>query len=265
MRVGNRKVRSEKIEVFNRMERITSVQDLMKAASGRYFPEARGFWVFRGHSKASYELIPSVGRAEPKSREKYEKSLFDIFCREALAFMNTPPPSPWEWLSIAQHHRLPTRMLDWTYNPLVALYFAVQENEDSDGKVFALHAAATASESVRPPSPFVIDKPYKFFPNIITPRIRAQEGVFVVCRNVESPLDRDMPSDWIIEQYLIPASAKEFVRWELYWLGVHASSLFPDLDGLGARVKWQHEASEVRERYRTQRNGHLRAHRNSET
>jgi hypothetical protein len=224
-------------------------------ASGRYFAEARGRWVFRGHSKASYELIPSVGRAKhtSKSREKYEKSLFDIFCREAQAYINSAPVSEWEWLSIAQHHGLPTRMLDWTYNPLVALYFAVEKNEDSDGKVFALRATTKAPESVRTSSPFVIDKPHKLFPNIITPRIRAQEGVFVVCKSLETPLDRDLRSDWAIEQYLIPASAKEFVRYELFRFGVHASSLFPDLDGLGARLKWQHEVSPIRERYRIQR------------
>lgn len=234
------------------MERITSVQDLMKVASRRYFGNARGHWIFRGHSKASYELIASVGRANPESREKYEKSLFDTFCREALLYINTPPASPWEWLSIAQHHGLPTRMLDWTYNPLVALYFAVKEKKDSDGKLFALHAEDTASEKVRASSPVEIGKPYKFFPNIVTPRIRAQEGVFVVCRSLELPLDRDLldlQSEWTIEQYLIPASAKEFVCWELYSLGVHASSLLPDLDGLGARVKYQHEASEVRKKY----------------
>jgi FRG domain len=229
----------------SKMSSVSSVQDLMKLASGRYFSEARGRWVFRGHSKASYELIPSVGRAKhtAKSRERYEKSLFDIFCREAKAYISTTPSNDWEWLSLAQHHGLPTRMLDWTYNPLVALYFAVEANGDSDGKLFALRAITKVSERLRPSSPFESDKPYKFFPNIITPRIRAQEGVFVVCKDLELPLDRDLRSDWTIEQHLIPGSAKMALRYELFRLGIHASSLFPDLDGLGARLKWQHEVS----------------------
>jgi hypothetical protein len=227
------------------MKTTSSVRDLMESASGRYFAEPRGRWVFRGHSRASYELIPSVGRAKhtAKSRERYEKSLFDIFCREAKAYINTTPTNDWEWLSIAQHHGLPTRMLDWTYNPLVALYFAVEANEDSDGKLYALRAATKASERVLPSSPLEIERPVKLFPNIITPRIRAQEGVFVVCEKLELPLDQVLPTGWIVEQQLIPAAKKGDLRYELFRLGVHASSLFPDLDGLGARLKWQHQVS----------------------
>jgi hypothetical protein len=217
----------------------------MISASGGYFAEARGRWVFRGHSKTSYELIPSVGRTvhTAKSRERYEKSLFDIFRREAKAYCDITPANDWEWLSLAQHHGLPTRMLDWTYNPIVALYFAVQEHEETDGKLFALRAVTKVSEHVLPSSPFEIDKPVKFFPNIITPRIRAQEGVFVVCDKLESPLDQVLRTDWRIEQHLVPSLAKKSLRYELFRLGIHASSLFPDLDGLAARLKWQHEVS----------------------
>jgi hypothetical protein len=227
------------------MKTTSSVEDLMKSASGRYFAEPRGRWIFRGHSQSSYALVPSVGRAKhtAKSRERYEKSLFDIFCREAKAYTDTVPASEWEWLSLAQHHGLPTRMLDWTYNPLVALYFAVEANEESDGMLYALRAATRPTERALPSSPFEIVRPVKLFPNIITPRIRAQEGVFVVCEKVESSLDQVLPTGWIVEQQLIPAAKKGGLRYELFRLGVHASSLFPDLDGLSARLKWQHRVS----------------------
>jgi hypothetical protein len=225
------------------MASITSVPELIGLSSSKYFSEPRGRWVFRGHSKATFELIPSVGRSKhtSKSRERYEQSLFEIFKREARSYCDALPTTDWEWLSLAQHHGLPTRMLDWTYNPLVALYFVVEADEDFDGKFFALRAIRTVYNL--PPSPFGIKKPVKFFPNLITPRIRSQEGVFVVCQNLESPLDRVLPSDWVVEEHEVTASVKRDLRYELFRLGIHASSLFPDLDGLSARLKWQHGVS----------------------
>ena len=224
------------------MKPLTSVRDLIDYATGRYFTEPRGRWIFRGHSNATYDLIPSVGRSKhtAKSRERYERSLFEIFRREALAYILTGPASDWEWLSLAQHHGLPTRMLDWTYNPLVGLYFAVRKNEDFDGRLFALRAARSDPDYTLPSSPFEIDRPVKLFPNIITPRIRAQEGVFVVCEKVESPLDQVLPPTWTVEQHVIPSTNKNTIRYELFRLGIHSSCLFPDLDGLSARLKWQH-------------------------
>ena len=225
------------------MASITSVNELVGLASDKYFTEPRGRWIFRGHSKAIFELVPSVGRSihTARSRERYEKSLFDIFKREARAYCDALPANDWEWLSLAQHHGLPTRMLDWTYNPLVALYFAVAADEEVDGKFFALRAVR--KEYGSPSSPFQLGKPVKFFPNIITARIRAQEGVFVVCHDVESPLDRVLPSQWSIEEHQVLASKKRDLRYQLFRFGIHASALFPDLDGLSARLKWQHGVS----------------------
>jgi len=159
----------------------------------------------------------------------------------------TPPPSnDWEWLSVAQHHGLPTRMLDWSYNPLVALFFAAEKHPDSDGKVFALRAVRKKHDL--PDSPFRIDQPVKLFPNIITPRIRAQEGVFVVCHSLESSLERGLPPNWSIDSHIVPAAEKKDLQYELFRLGVHASSLFPGLDGLSARLKWQHGVSPLQEK-----------------
>lgn len=224
---------------------ISSVREFMSEAAPRFFAEARGRWVFRGHSDAAYKLLPSVGRGPhtARSRERYESSLFEIFCREACGYLSNVPTDVWEWLSIAQHHGLPTRLLDWSHNPLVALYFAVAAKAELNGELFALSSVTKASERVREASPFAIKQPVKFYPNIVTPRIRAQEGLFIACAEVERSLDQSIREGWSVERFIIPAAAKAGMRYELYRLGVHASSLFPDMDGLAARLRWQHSVS----------------------
>jgi hypothetical protein len=227
------------------MMQIDSVQQLLAHVAGRHFAEERGRWVFRGHANASYKLIPSVGRGThtSRNREKYEESLFDIFRREASGCLSAVPTNDWDWLSLAQHHGLPTRLLDWTYNPLTALYFAVESNPDLDGELFALRAPRKASESVRSGTPFAIDKPQKFFPNIVTARIRAQEGLFVVCSSLEIPLDEKLREDWTIERVRVPADKKKEMRYHLFRIGMHDSAMFPDVDGLAKRIRWQHSVS----------------------
>ncbi len=227
------------------MMQINSVPQFLSYASERYFSEARGRWIFRGHSDSSYKLIPSVGRAmhTSRSRQKYETSLFDIFCREARGYLTAIPATKWEWLALAQHHGLPTRLLDWTHNPLVALYFVVEANRTSDGELFALHGVSKVSEPTLKGSPFSIAKPVKYYPNTVTHRIRAQEALFVVCSELETPLDETLREDWTIERLQVPADTKDALRYQLFRLGVHASSLFPDVDGLTARLKWQHAVS----------------------
>lgn len=224
---------------------IDSIAVLLSHSYRCYFTEPRGRWVFRGHSDVKYELIASVGRGQHKSktREKYERSLFDIFCREAHGSIPIMPTSEWEWLFVAQHHGLPTRLLDWTYNPLVALYFAVEAHPESDGRIFALQAFTKASDAIRTASPFGISSPVKYYTNIVTPRIRAQEGLFVACAELETPLDQALRSDWRVEALRVPADRKPHLRYELFRVGVHASSLFPDVDGLAGRIRWQHSIS----------------------
>jgi type I restriction enzyme M protein len=227
------------------MPTIGSISEFLAVAAARYFVEPRGRWVFRGHSDASFKLIPSVGRAShtSRSRAKYEKSLFDIFSREARGYLPDLPDDKWERLALAQHHGLPTRLLDWTHNPLVALYFAVAAHPGVDGQVYSLRAIAKASEAVRGDSPFSITGPVKYYPSIVTARIRAQEGLFVACIELERPLDESLRSGWKVERHLIPSERKEALLYELFRLGIHASSLFPDVDGLAARLKWQHSVS----------------------
>jgi hypothetical protein len=224
------------------MDPIHSLQSILDHSIGKYFTASRGQWVFRGHSNKEYSLLPSVGRTLHTSRtvEKYEESIYTIFKREALGYLTSLPSTEWEWLAFAQHHGLPTRLLDWSYNPMVALYFSVEQDADKDGELFALRAPTQAPREVREGSPFEITKPVKYFPSLVSPRIRAQEGLFIACSDAGTPLDSSLQTDWRLERVIVPAVAKERLRYALFRIGVHASSMFPDIGGLAQRLKWQH-------------------------
>jgi len=197
--------------------------------------------VFRGHSSTDYGLVPSVGRGsfESKSGKINDREILNAFQRDAHGLVSALPASEWEWLSLAQHHGLPTRLLDWTHNVMVALYFAVEDNPRSDGRVIALSRLAKASYSQLAASPFDLTSPVKYYPNVVSPRIWAQEGLFVVCTDPKLALDATLPEGASIEYLEVPARYKVRLRYELYRIGVHRSSLFPDLDGLAARIRWQ--------------------------
>jgi hypothetical protein len=83
-------------------------------------------WIFRGVADAhGHKLVPKIGRDPDVYDSQVEKVIFANFKRRARQYVTTDRMSDWELLALAQHHGLPTRLLDWTTNPLVAAYFAV--------------------------------------------------------------------------------------------------------------------------------------------
>lgn len=109
-------------------------------------------FLYRGLSDKNYELLPGIFRKQVDTiddckieNERYrswgkEIEILKSFIHEASSIISMPSDNIGQWAEYAQHYGAPTRFLDWSKNPLVALYFCVRDNNDKDGSVWLLHA-----------------------------------------------------------------------------------------------------------------------------
>jgi hypothetical protein len=153
----------------------------------------------------------------------------------------------WDLLALAQHHGLMTRLLDWTENPFVGLWFCVREapSKNKDGVVWAfLPSESNYVEKTHELPSNAAEKHSLFFqPSHLTPRIVAQKGWFSVHRYQEK--ENRFSRLQAVRQYRpqlkrieIPAASFRNLRWELDRVGVNESTLFPGLDGLSRHLNW---------------------------
>lgn len=210
-------------------------------------------WFFRGHSNEDYELIPSLFRNNINDTyakwEDVEKYLITEFKREAMPYLTIIPESENDWLALAQHHGLPTRLLDWSTSPLIALYFAVKELEDKKANVWAFGVASTNNcwtRSSRIAQKINTSIPNDIiFPKHISPRITNQLGCFTLHPFPSSTNNQIIPYDKILTNYNcltkieIDAKHKEIILNQLYIMGIHENFIYPSLDGLARRIKYE--------------------------
>src|SRR3954468_14916125 len=125
-------------------ERISSwreFDDAVAAAGASPDHDARvhSSLVFRGLARSSYSNRSSLARLGD-DYQRLERHLIRNFRK--YAHRERPGPTVWDWLSLAQHHGLPTRLLDWTFSPFVAAHFATATSADVEAVVFAVDCAA---------------------------------------------------------------------------------------------------------------------------
>jgi hypothetical protein len=241
----------EKQEGQPQLFRIAKIEEFVELAT---WISADGQVVFRGQRR-DRPLIPSIGRDKEFKRWFYvEKEVFEEFKREAVPYLEFSPQNNWQWLSVAQHKRLPTRLLDWTKNPLVALWFKVcspaYENRPGIVWAYIYEAKDTISSTTDIPStlssPFNIDRTYLYFPEHIFPYIQAQSGVFTIHHRQKEnnefvPFEDTKDADLLLSKIEIPADSFPTIRYHLFRLGITPSSLFPGISGLVERIKYVNE------------------------
>jgi hypothetical protein len=195
-------------------------------------------YVYRGVSNFEYELVPSVGRkyrSDAKETLTLEYDLLWMFRTHARPFFMRAPEDDWDWLSVAQHHGLPTRLLDWSRNPLVALYFACKDSKSEDAAVYFLRAPTLLNTRVDN-DPFKVNEVCLVLSPHVTGRLSAQAGLFTI-----HPIPNEVFFDTTLIKTIIPAALKNPLLETLNSYGIHQASLFPDLDGLCANLKWLKE------------------------
>jgi FRG domain len=210
---------------------ISSFDDLHEVVQGY----GKKTVIYRGVTEMGHELIPDVGRYtkfSPSDIEDNEKKILRLFKEQAVPHLTFRPRTDWEWLAIARHHGLPTRLLDWTRNPLIGAYFAVEKEYEGDSVVYA-YRSKTYIRTDKSKKPFDVDHVGRFVPTHVTPRITAQVGVFTIHPKPKEPF---VSPD--IDRLIIETKARDDLKWTLYRYGIHRASLFPDLDGLAAHIKW---------------------------
>jgi hypothetical protein len=199
-------------------------------------------WIFRGHSSCFWHLKAGAHRSATTDRDDLEslisreRRLLNEFKRRARMFIQTPPSSDWEWLVLAQHFGLPTRMLDWTENPLVALYFSLRDRQEisNDGMLYAYRHGEEGIDIESTADPFAIQQIELIRPPHLDQRVIAQQSVFTV----EPPLigkgGRDKSH---LKYWYVSVKHKGKIREELATLGVTESTLFPGLQSVAAEIK----------------------------
>lgn len=220
-----------------------------------------GSWMFRGQDQrflgdaGEESLLPRIGRKDARKRNKEdvgqseykpedETQLIARFRRQAVPYITNRPASDIEWLSVARHHGLPTRLLDWSESPLAAAFFAVKEMGSYRGKnpgpsvIYAVQKPNLIPKEFHK-KPFCVPRITLYRPPYLTARIPAQRALVTIHTTPPITPYPLTDNDVVIE---IPREGCcGQIKAMLNDCGINQETLFPELDGLAGSLAWQYK------------------------
>jgi hypothetical protein len=254
--------------------RLVNTDDLLK-----HFNMLPNHYIYRGHANAAWPLQSSLERVigpawSSSEARKYEDYSLDLFRTKFHLYdrENITPDSKLAWLAVMQHYGVPTRLVDFTESPYVALYFALEAYQPStkaDFAIFALDYSAVMEASiahigskdssfvetratVHPKQDQVFDETVDRFaydivwvtePKRHNERLDRQGGCFVVSGNrdtrIADALDLPLYNASKLVKYIVDHSLYPAIFALLRKMNVTSKSLYGDLDGLARSIRMQ--------------------------
>ncbi|MBA7497834.1 hypothetical protein ES704_00566 [subsurface metagenome] len=224
---------------------------------------------FRGHPRTYGNLTPRIFRPGNIPRKDYEINAIERFRQIAPSLYSNVPgkEDDLDWLILMQHHGAPTRLLDWTENILIALYFAVKDEPEHDGEIWTLFPLKLNNEygfSGMPNSKNVflqylseevnygnknefaeslkltkIPKyPLAFYPTLNFIRMIVQSSVFTIhpFPDGKNQIEDLLREKKYLARYIIPAKVKKSLLENLNSLEIKNYRIFPSLDSLSKDI-----------------------------
>ncbi|QRR00302.1 FRG domain-containing protein [Dyadobacter sandarakinus] len=212
------------------------------------------FFIFRGQ-RINAPLVPSLARYHYfDGIDAVERRMLVELKRMGKMMLPGAVSEDWELLILGQHYGLKTRLLDWSSNPLVALYFAIRDIDDSETPSY-VYAFMGNNEQVIDKddipndqtgiSPFEINELKVLRPSLNNERIIAQSGWFTVHpydneKHGFVPMDQDDGMRGRVTEFMIVPGIKAKLMSHLNMLGFNAQTMFPELAGLCHYLNWQY-------------------------
>ena len=220
-------------------------------------------WIYRGHNNHNYKLESSLYRMFERNREirygkakdkktiallRHEKVMLESFKRTSHMFFDSTLDkySSLDLLALMQHYGAPTRMLDFSFSPYVALYFALSGAHKEDAVVYCINHKKMKDELNKSQNK---SKSFKILCNekdesrinlkcyeskFINERLFAQQGVFLVPNTLifshEEILDKCESTNFCLKLRIKTSCFSEIIK-ELYKMNITASTIFPGLEG----------------------------------